>query len=98
MANVGDCRSVLCRDGAALDLSTNHRADIAEKWDCIASMGGTVERSSIASGGPNGGIDVGTYRVNGMLEVSRSIGDTNHKPWVSSEPKNHVRPRDGMVG
>lgn len=88
VANVGDCRAVICRDGAALDLSADHRADDAEERDRIAAMGGTVEWSGVASDEPSEGPGgVGTYRVNGVLEVSRSIGDANHKPWVSSEPE-----------
>lgn len=69
-ANVGDARAVLCRAGEAVRLSTDHRAAEA------------TERARIEAGGGF----VCARRVNGVLEVSRALGDHCFKSAVISQP------------
>ena len=62
-ANVGDSRAVLCRRGAAVALSSDHRATRPDERARIVAAGGSV---------------VGD-RLNGVLAVSRAFGDAEHK-------------------
>jgi serine/threonine protein phosphatase PrpC len=63
MANLGDCRAVLCRAGTAVDLTV----------DCKASRPDEIARITAAGGFVNNG------RVRGQLEVSRALGDAAYK-------------------
>lgn len=69
-ANVGDARAVLCRDGKALRLSYDHKASDANERKRINDAGGLV---------------VGN-RVNGVLAVTRALGDSYLKPFVTGHP------------
>lgn len=62
-ANAGDSRTVLCKSGKALDMSVDHKPDDAPEAQRIKNAGGYVEES----------------RVNGMLALSRAIGDFEYK-------------------
>eukprot|EP00189_Rhodosorus_marinus_P004328 CAMPEP_0113965654 /NCGR_PEP_ID=MMETSP0011_2-20120614/7869_1 /TAXON_ID=101924 /ORGANISM="Rhodosorus marinus" /LENGTH=315 /DNA_ID=CAMNT_0000978199 /DNA_START=35 /DNA_END=982 /DNA_ORIENTATION=- /assembly_acc=CAM_ASM_000156 len=70
VANVGDARAVLCRDGKGLRLSYDHKAsdDFEKKRVC-----------------EDGGQIVGR-RVNGVLSVSRALGDHAMKKVVLGSP------------
>ncbi|KAI1721516.1 protein phosphatase 2C domain-containing protein [Ditylenchus destructor] len=64
VANVGDSRAVLCRDGHATELSVDHKPeDISEK-ERIEKAGGCVSEDG---------------RVNGGLNLSRALGDHFYK-------------------
>eukprot|EP00413_Alexandrium_margalefii_P000908 CAMPEP_0204514834 /NCGR_PEP_ID=MMETSP0661-20131031/2292_1 /ASSEMBLY_ACC=CAM_ASM_000606 /TAXON_ID=109239 /ORGANISM="Alexandrium margalefi, Strain AMGDE01CS-322" /LENGTH=367 /DNA_ID=CAMNT_0051520113 /DNA_START=75 /DNA_END=1178 /DNA_ORIENTATION=- len=70
-ANAGDSRAVLCRNGQAVELSHDHKPNDAGERRRIEAAGGRVEE-----------IPVGTrvhHRVNGNLNLSRSIGDLEYK-------------------
>lgn len=69
-ANVGDARAVLCRGGDAIRLSCDHRA-------CDDDERARIERA--------GGF-VCARRVNGILEVSRALGDHAFKSVVVCTP------------
>jgi protein phosphatase PTC2/3 len=78
MANLGDCRAVLCRAGTAVDLTTDCKASRPDEIARIAEVGSFVS---------NG-------RINGGLQVSRAFGDFKDKGnglggrnVVSSEPE-----------
>jgi serine/threonine protein phosphatase PrpC len=62
-ANVGDSRSVLCRNGKAIALSFDHKPNLQKERDRIKRNGGFVENN----------------RVNGRLAISRAIGDNIFK-------------------
>lgn len=62
-ANAGDCRSVLCRGGTAVQLSEDHKPTLASEEQRITKAGCQVE---------NG-------RVNMRLAVSRAFGDVEFK-------------------
>lgn len=62
-ANVGDSRSVLCRNGKAIPLSFDHKPTNKSEMKRIQSSAGFVHNK----------------RVNGRLAVSRAIGDNSLK-------------------
>jgi serine/threonine protein phosphatase PrpC len=63
VANAGDSRSVLCREGKALDLSKDHKPDSAEEESRIKKAGGYITMG----------------RVNGGLNLTRSFADFDYK-------------------
>jgi protein phosphatase 1G len=63
VANAGDSRCVLCRGGAAVDLSSDHKPDLPEELARIEEAGGFVR---------NG-------RTCGNLSLSRALGDFEFK-------------------
>jgi protein phosphatase PTC2/3 len=62
-ANAGDARSVLCENGRAIDLSKDHKPDVPMERSRVVASGHTVE---------NG-------RVDGVIAISRAIGDWEYK-------------------
>ncbi|GAV65776.1 PP2C domain-containing protein, partial [Cephalotus follicularis] len=80
VANCGDSRVVLCRDGLALPLSHDHKPDRPDERERVEAAGGKI-------------IDWNGYRVLGVLATSRSIGDHYLKPYVISEPEVTVSDR-----
>ncbi|CAH8625845.1 unnamed protein product [Schistosoma rodhaini] len=64
VANAGDSRAVLCRGGAAVDLSVDHKPEDEDEKARIVAAGGTVTRDG---------------RVNGGLNLSRALGDHSYK-------------------
>ncbi|XP_051152989.1 probable protein phosphatase 2C 24 [Andrographis paniculata] len=82
VANCGDSRAVLCRNGAAVPLSTDHKPDRPDELSRIQSAGGRVIYWEGA-------------RVLGVLAMSRAIGDNYLKPYVSCVPEVSVTERGG---
>ncbi|KAF8404346.1 hypothetical protein HHK36_009229 [Tetracentron sinense] len=83
VANVGDCRVVLSRNGKADALTYDHRPSRDDERYRIESSGGSVNCCH------------GILRVQGTLAVSRAIGDLDWKEWIISEPetrKLHLTP------
>ncbi|KAL1069881.1 hypothetical protein V6Z11_D12G295100 [Gossypium hirsutum] len=74
VANCGDSRAVLYRGGKAIPLSFDHKPDRPDELARIEAAGGRV-------------IFVNGARVEGILAMSRAIGDKYLKPIVSSEPE-----------
>jgi serine/threonine protein phosphatase PrpC len=70
VANVGDSRCVLFRDGRALRLSVDHKPDLPDEAAYIQATGGFVKDG----------------RVNAMLAVSRALGDGFLQPAVNPTP------------
>jgi len=81
VANVGDSRCVLSRSGTALDLSRDQRPDRDDEKQRIEEIGGTVVYCP-STGGRG-------WRVEGTLNISRSLGDKKLKKYVYSEPEIH---------
>ncbi|KAG6837727.1 hypothetical protein H0H93_003529 [Arthromyces matolae] len=69
-ANAGDARAVLCRGGRAVRLSYDHKGSDKQEAKRITDAGGFV-----MSG-----------RVNGVLAVTRSLGDSSMKEFVVGSP------------
>lgn len=59
VANAGDCRAVLSRRGAAVELSEDHRPDCTKERMRIESLGGYIDDGYL----------------NGQLGVTRALGD-----------------------
>lgn len=69
-ANAGDARGVLCRNGKAVRLTYDHKGSDRQEAKRIMDAGGFV-----LSG-----------RVNGVLAVTRSLGDSSMKEFVVGAP------------
>ncbi|KAK6938333.1 PPM-type phosphatase-like domain [Dillenia turbinata] len=74
VANVGDSRVVACRSGSAIPLSDDHKPDRSDERQRIEEAGGFI-------------MWAGTWRVGGVLAVSRAFGDKQLKPYVVAEPE-----------
>ncbi|KAI8331570.1 phosphatase 2C-like domain-containing protein [Chlamydoabsidia padenii] len=68
--NVGDARAVLSRQGIALRLSYDHKGSDANEAKRIMELGGFMMNN----------------RVNGVLAVTRSLGDSVMKEFVVGDP------------
>lgn len=74
VANSGDTRCVLASSGIAKDLSIDHKPDLPNEKRRVTRAGGFVEEG----------------RVNGVIAVSRAIGDWEYK-------NSNLKPEDNMV-
>lgn len=74
VANVGDSRTVVCRKGTATALSKDHKPNRVDEKERIEQAGGSV-------------MWAGTWRVGGVLAVSRAFGDKLLKRYVVAEPE-----------
>lgn len=63
VANAGDSRCVLCKDGTAVNLSEDHKPDLENEKKRIEKAEGFVEEN----------------RVKGAINLSRSLGDLEYK-------------------
>lgn len=69
-ANVGDARIILCRGGKALRLSYDHKGSDENEGKRITNAGGLILNN----------------RVNGVLAVTRALGDAYMKDLVTGHP------------
>jgi serine/threonine protein phosphatase PrpC len=74
-ANAGDSRAILCRRGLPVELSHDHKPSQEKERRRIEAAGGTIEETAVGAG-PYARIN---YRINGNLNLSRSIGDLQYK-------------------
>ncbi|KAK8499386.1 hypothetical protein V6N12_037024 [Hibiscus sabdariffa] len=74
VANVGDSRAVICRGGNAIAVSRDHKPDQSDERKRIENAGGFV-------------MWAGTWRVGGVLAVSRAFGDRQLKQYVVADPE-----------
>ncbi|CAB4020612.1 phosphatase 1E [Paramuricea clavata] len=70
---LGDSQISMCKQGRAVKLMEPHKPNRKDERQRIEELGGCV-------------IWIGDWRVNGNIAVSRSIGDKDHKPYVSADP------------
>ncbi|XP_051165445.1 FK506-binding protein 5-like [Leptopilina boulardi] len=82
IAWAGDSQAALIKDGNSIQLVNPHKPNREDEMKRIEKEGGCV-------------IHYGVWRVNGHLNVSRSIGDKQYKPCISSEPEILKVPFDG---
>jgi len=71
IANVGDSRAVLSKNGVAVRVTTDHKPTLESERNRILDLKGYVIFG----------------RVNGVLAVSRALGDFYFHPHVSCEPE-----------
>lgn len=74
VANVGDSRAVLCSNGKAVELSSDHKPNRVDEHNRIINLGGEV-------------VWHGCWRVQGVLALSRAMGDKKLAPYVIAEPE-----------
>ncbi|KAL7712859.1 Protein phosphatase 1L [Entamoeba marina] len=75
IASVGDCSVYLFGSDKSQKLTTPHKCGIIEEEKMIIERGGTIEEVS------------GIRRVNGILNITRSLGDSKLHPPLSFEPE-----------
>lgn len=80
-ANAGDSRVVIGAGSKAVQLTLDHKPGLPEERTRIEVLGGSV-------------ISWGVPRVQGILAMSRALGDPGLKPFVSPEP----RVVEGLLG
>ncbi|PIN15738.1 Serine/threonine protein phosphatase [Handroanthus impetiginosus] len=73
VANVGDSRAVICKNGVAKQLSIDHEPE--REREAIENKGGFVSK-----------FPGDVSRVDGQLAVARAFGDKSLKEHLSSEP------------
>eukprot|EP01125_Pyxidicula_operculata_P016643 TRINITY_DN5762_c0_g1_i1.p1 TRINITY_DN5762_c0_g1~~TRINITY_DN5762_c0_g1_i1.p1 ORF type:complete len:355 (-),score=70.39 TRINITY_DN5762_c0_g1_i1:109-1038(-) len=71
VANLGDCRAVLCKKFEAIRVTDDHKPSSPGEVTRIRGIGGFICMG----------------RVNGVLAVTRSLGDYENRPSVSAEPE-----------
>jgi Leucine-rich repeat (LRR) protein/serine/threonine protein phosphatase PrpC len=71
VANAGDQRAVLCRAGRPYQITRDHRPDVPEEKARIEHEGGFVSENK---------------RVDGVLALSRALGDPELHPHVTHVP------------
>lgn len=74
VANVGDSRAVISKEGKAIALSDDHKPNRSDERKRIESAGGVV-------------LWAGTWRVGGVLAMSRAFGNRLLKQYVVAEPE-----------
>jgi protein phosphatase 2C family protein 2/3 len=72
VANAGDCRAVMCKNGKMLQLSTDHKPGIPDEKQRILKNGGRVESG----------------RINRKIAVSRALGDFEYKTMEAPKESN----------
>ncbi|XP_052893122.1 probable protein phosphatase CG10417 [Anopheles moucheti] len=75
VANAGDSRCVVCRNGKAQDMSFDHKPEDTIEFERIEKAGGRVTLDG---------------RVNGGLNLSRAIGDHGYKMNKSLPPEEQM--------
>ncbi|KAJ8536869.1 hypothetical protein K7X08_035270 [Anisodus acutangulus] len=74
VANVGDSRTIISKSGKAIALSEDHKPNRTDERRRIESAGGVV-------------MWAGTWRVGGVLAMSRAFGNRMLKQFVVAEPE-----------
>jgi serine/threonine protein phosphatase PrpC len=80
-ANVGDSRAILCRKGAAVDLTRDHKPTDERERARIHAMGEHIEWDNYSK----------VHRIKN-LSLSRAVGDRFAKPVVSGEAEIKIFP------
>lgn len=79
--NVGDSRALLRMDSGVRQMSVDHKPNLKSESDRVRRHGGFISNTD------------GSWRINGRLNLSRSIGDWSMRPFIVPHPtlKHHQR-------
>ncbi|CAH0406425.1 unnamed protein product [Chilo suppressalis] len=75
VANAGDSRCIICREGKAIDMSVDHKPEDTPELERITKAGGKVSNDG---------------RINGGLNLSRAIGDHSYKQNKDLDAKEQM--------
>ena len=78
VANAGDSRAVLCRAGEAVPLSYDHKPSQERERSRVHKAGGFIREAG------------GHHRINGNLNLSRSLGDLKYKQNEAMPPEEQM--------
>lgn len=81
-ANAGDSRAIVCRKGKPLELSHDHKPNSPRERSRIEDAGGSIQETKAATRT--------MYRVNGNLNLSRSLGDLEYKQRADLPPEKQM--------
>lgn len=91
VANAGDCRVVLSRQGCAMNLSQDHKPTLAGEMARIRNAGGRiVDKVKKNDGARPVSRIVGHGMKTGGLNVSRTIGDLKYKQNENLPPNSQM--------
>lgn len=71
LANAGDSRAIMCRKGRGVQISRDHKSDSLDEKKRIQALHGYITENA---------------RVNGVLALSRALGDVEQQPHVTYRP------------
>ena len=77
-ANAGDSRAVMCRGGQAVPLSYDHKPSQERERARVHAAGGFIREAG------------GHHRINGNLNLSRSLGDLKYKQNRALPPSEQM--------
>ncbi|OGB83434.1 hypothetical protein A3F66_00195 [candidate division TM6 bacterium RIFCSPHIGHO2_12_FULL_32_22] len=108
VANTGDSRAVLSRDGRAIALSEDQSPEVPAERARIEALGGKVAltaefEAAYPEGYPidkAGKIKLFPYRVNKSLNMARALGDKKNRPFIIPNPEVKVielKPEDEFL-
>lgn len=72
-AHVGDSRAIMVTESSSFDLTMDHKPSNPSEKERVELLGGRI-------------IQYGVLRVQGILAVTRSLGDFSLRPYVSNVP------------
>ncbi|KAG8192145.1 hypothetical protein JTE90_027788 [Oedothorax gibbosus] len=78
----GDSQAVLVKGGRPVLVTEPHKPDRPDERKRVEDAGGVVEY-------------MGVWRVNGMLAITRALGDADYRPYISSEAEMTTIDLDG---
>jgi serine/threonine protein phosphatase PrpC len=87
VSNVGDTRVIIGTNAGVDTLTIDHKPSLPEERSRIEKLGGEI-------------LGYGIPRVQGILAVSRALGDASLKPFVISEPRiaeGHLKKENDFV-
>lgn len=79
--NVGDSRAILRTKGGVKQMSVDHKPMLRSESERVMRNGGFVSNTD------------GSWRVNGRLNLSRSVGDWSMRPFIIPTPTITHHPR-----
>lgn len=78
--NVGDSRAIIQLDGQVHQMTLDHKPTLKSEVERVQRHGGFISNTD------------GTWRINGRLNLSRSIGDWSMRPFIIPTPSiRHYR-------